>query len=151
NTNGELDVCGGVASIGNLVMNGGIFEICGSGGGAGGKVEIAHAATGGTITFGGGPAKLQIDDATNFHTALSGLHAGDTIDLAHQQVIAESYDGSVLNLTFSDNQTASLLLSGVPGDGFDISSDGNGGSDIVFRAKTVHWTASVDVGAHPAG
>jgi len=153
NTNGELDVCGGLALIGNLVMNGGVFEICGSGGGAGGKVEITHGATGGAIGFGTGPGTLQIDDAPNFHTTLSGAHAGDTIDLAHQQVIAESYDGSVLNLTFSDNHSASLLIPGVAENGFHIVSDGNGGSDVVFdtTAQTAHWTRSVDIAPHPAG
>jgi T5SS/PEP-CTERM-associated repeat protein len=131
NTNGELDVCGGVASIGNLVMNGGVFEICGSGGGAGGRVEIVHSSTGGAITFGTGAATLQIDDATNFHTAITNVQAGDTIDLANQQVVAETYDGSVLNLTFADNQTTSLLVSGNGNVQFDTISDGNGGSDVV--------------------
>lgn len=100
------------------------------------------AAAGTAVSFKGSGAAMQLNDAADFHGAISGFGAGNSIDL--RSVAYNPLTGPSLQyvagktgglLTVSDGaHTASLAMVGLySGSGFIVGSDGHDGSLITLR------------------
>ena len=127
---GTLDLTGSVTGTGVLDIGAGaILEI-------GAKVAatqgIAYTGTTGTLT---------IDSIAGAKQTISGLTAGDAIDLTGVKATSAVVNGSD-QLVISNGSTvvAQLQLAGsYLSDGFTVVSDGNGGSLITLSTVTTAW------------
>ena len=121
-----------------------------NGGAEGGLMELASAASAGTI-FGFGTSitnfnSLVFDDGAQWTVAgndsadgfgtlgISGFTAGDTIDLTGFVAVSETFASDALVLTDSGSNHETLNIQGTfTTNNFHIGSDGNGGTDITFQ------------------
>jgi hypothetical protein len=102
----------------------------------GGNVELNGTETGGSaITLSSypyGPVNLVIDHPQSV-APISGMQAGDTLDLKGVSTASATYDGSTLNITETGGQILSLAIQGqLTGDPLSVTSDGFGGSLVTW-------------------
>src|SRR5262249_33223659 len=141
---GTLDLESTVSAAGNIVvMTSGILEIDAN---QTSGVSFASDATG-TLRF-DHPynSSLPALSAFTFTGTISGLVEGDKIDLvnlaANTDVQSATVNGSVLTVKTVNEGTLTYTISTLPsGDGFKISSDGNGGTYLTV-AKVYDFTVS---------
>jgi autotransporter passenger strand-loop-strand repeat protein len=126
-------VAAALSGSGSLVAEGGGRLVTSGGAAFTGTRAIGG---GGPIAFAGANATLRIDGTTMPADVISGLAAGDTIDLAGVCFVAGGRAGraagNVLQVV-GGGQTHSLQLDpaeNFSGDSFRVSSDGSGGTDI---------------------
>jgi len=107
--------------------------------GSNSTLELAAGSSlNGTIAFGATAgvtnAVLKIDQPQDFNISINGLQIGDTIDVA-DPILTEAIDGNelILDDTAGDNFTYQIAGK-LAGNGFLISSDGSGGSNLTLEA-----------------
>ncbi len=93
---GEILASGGVLALdGNLTMSGGgSIAVAGSAG-----LDLIHGASGGVIGFTGADAVLTINDLAVESSGVSGMQAGDVIDLVGVAPSLVSYAGGTISAT----------------------------------------------------
>jgi hypothetical protein len=100
-----------------------------------------------TLTFGsikGGT--LKIDGTTMPTGSIRGLQVGDVIDLA-DPIKTEAIDGTTLILNDTSGRTFTCQIAGaIAGNGFQISNDGSGGSDLTLKAPPALDSQSTELG-----
>ncbi|HJU17220.1 MAG TPA: hypothetical protein VJ770_12210 [Stellaceae bacterium] len=134
---GTLVVKGDTLALGSIISD------------AGDKGAIRIAAEG-TATFTGvvgahehvaftsGTGTMQLDRPLSFKGAITGLRAGDTIDLVDQAADAVNFAGHRLTVTDSGAAVADLHLFGTfTSADFALSPDGHGGTDITLLTPDI--------------
>jgi autotransporter-associated beta strand protein len=132
---------------GNTFLNAGTLDLAAAG-----------AAGHGTIIFGAGIQTLRIESAAlsgiEFSNPITSFGTGDVIDLrglAFAIGATAGYDVSAHELRVTSNGVLKTLIINNPDFiAFNASSDGAGGTQVTL-VSGVHWIASSDIGAHPAG
>ena len=145
-------------SANRLIVEPGATFIGGVGGGTG-YLELAgtSAATLGTLGSSGitNFARLNFDNGSQWTvigdtsaggltaiSAITGFTTGDTIDLTGFNATSRTFASNALVLTNAATQHATLQIQGsFATSNFQITSDGSGGTDIIFSsAPTYAWT-----------
>lgn len=101
---------------------------------------LSLGATVGTseqVNFAGSGGTLALSEAGGFAGVLSGLAGGDTMDFLNASVSGAAISGEVLRIGVGFHvytfQLAQPLAAGV---GYAVSSDGHGGTNLVFTGRT---------------
>ena len=117
---GLLDISGPVTGSGQLAI------------GSGAELELG-AATAQTVGFGGNVGTLKLDQPGDLTGAITGLVAGDAIDLAGVQATSAVVNGSTLTVT-AGAQTYNYQVSGsgLATNTFAMEDDQHGGTDLVL-------------------
>ena len=165
NASGTIEATGGTLTIntGDTFTNSGAIAT-GSGGtlqvddvvagtgsgtiGSGGVMVFeAGVASGQTITFTDGTGTLKLADPGAFDATLTGLQAGDIIDLTNETVTSAVWNGSTL--TLNGTPVTFAISGGLPaGDTFAFMSDGggSGGTDLIVAPQLLTFSASPATG-----
>jgi Hint domain len=142
--NYRLIVDPGAVFVGAVNGGGGVLEFA-TGSGAGSLSGIGTSITNfATLQFDGGSPWSVSGNAAGLTamSAITGLTAGDTIDLTGFAATSESFAGGVLALTNSAAATAMLNFPDQPGIyAFAFAPDGAGGTDIAGAGsgQTLTW------------
>jgi len=112
---------------------------------AGGEATIASPGTD-AVVFAGSSGALVIQDAEGFHGEVSGLSGSDTIDLADLSFTAHTqatFVGTATGGTLTVSDGAEAVKIALTGDylssTWSVSSDGNGGTNVVDPAAFTDW------------
>ena len=160
-----LIVSSGGTTIGATAANGGIEEVMAGGVAsgtiiAGGTLELlgGGSAGAGAISFSGTRGTLRLDGMSMPSNTISGLVAGDAIDLAgvslasgglvglsSGNVLVVSAAGSAYDLQLDPSQDYSHIS-------FRLVSDGHGGTEVMAASGlSINLTYDASVGSAPAG
>ena len=122
---GQLDL----GAVGQDPGMNGVIEL-----GGGATIDFAAGvARGQSLVFAGPDASLAIDRPRAFHATISGLAAGDTIDLVGHAANGLAVTAGVLKVTDNGKVVADLRLFGsYTAADFTLVPDGQGGTDILF-------------------
>lgn len=76
---------------------------------------------------------LRLDDPSKFTGTISGITAGDIIDLVglDWKTLSVSFDGSILGISSGTDTFTYQIVDAAPGLSFGVQSDGAGGTDLV--------------------
>jgi hypothetical protein len=124
---GLVTASGGDLQIEGTVSGAGSFEIA-----PGAMLELGSGADSANVSF-GGVGRLALDDPAGFRGAISGLIAGDIIDLAGEAASFVSLSGGVLTVLVGGAQQSFNLSGALSGKVFSPVSDGAGGTDCVLE------------------
>ncbi len=129
--NGTISAGGGVLEIVGSITGTGDLAI-----GAGATLELSDADAE-PVTFDASTSTLRLDTPSRFSGAIDGLVAGDTIELPGIAVADAQVVGPNLIVATGVAQVFSFAVSGrLTGNSFTSTSDGHGGSDLVFGGQT---------------
>ena len=113
----------------------------------GATAEIAGASAQ-SVTFAGSTGILILNDALAFTGQVSGLAGSDAIDLADvsyspntQVTFLGNDNGGTLTVTDGTDTANIALVGDYLSSTWDLSSDGNGGTDVVDPVSTNTWQA----------
>ena len=134
---------GTVSDNGTLTASGGNLSIAALSGS--GKAVIAAGATltlnnplkltGGLAFATGGTDVLSLAGPSGNTSAISGFSNGDTIDIRNTVVTADTYKAGTLTLKSGTTKLGTLKFTGShTAANFTLSSDGHGGTDIIYAA-----------------
>ncbi len=132
---GTLDVAGGTVVLGGTeTATGGVRLDAGT-------LELAPTASvaGGTINF-NGPATLRLDAGGSLGATLTGLAAGDTVDLAgvaYGTALSAHVSGGTLSVTSGGTTVATAAAALPDGTAVRVLSDGAGGSALSLAQAPV--------------
>ena len=150
---GELTIESVLANAGTIAANGGTVNVTaavvnpttGSGSatiGDGGILEFqSSVGTDQTITFADATGTLALADPTGFHANVTGLVAGDTIDLTNispSSIASATIEGSklVVQETASGGTLYLDIAGDLSGDHFTVQGDSGSGSDLILTANS---------------
>ena len=127
-----------VANSGTITASGGALDITGavSGGGAlaitGSSSLELGGATSETVAFGAAGETLKLDQPGGFTGAITGLVAGDTIDLGGEIVTNAVINGTTLMVTTATGSTMSFQVAGtgLATTPIVLANDFHGGTDV---------------------
>ena len=125
--NGTITAAGGLLALNGPITGNGQLNI-----GVGATLELG-GATGETVSFGGNIGTLKIDNPASFTGTISGLAAGDVIDVDGLTVTSAVVNGSTLTLT-AGGQTFNYQVAGagLTGNVFALENDGHGGTILAL-------------------
>jgi hypothetical protein len=130
--NGLITATGGTLDIAGAVTGGGRADIA-----SGAEMEIGGpVAAGQTVSFGGAVGVLKLDDPADFKGAITGLVAGDTIDLAGATVTGFTLSPTALVVDTASGSLSLALSGDLNGLTFSPTSDGAGGTDLTLGAAS---------------
>jgi hypothetical protein len=158
---GPVEVAGSFVDTGSIAGSY-VFQID-----AGGSLELTAAEpNSGTVQFHGTGATLQLKSPASFAGRITGFAAGDILDLVGKNVASAKETDGDLTVTLKNGQVEQFNLTG-SAKGFQLKSDGHGGTDIVglnhatkavafalpvhddpadhFAASAHHYGASIDL------
>lgn len=138
---GTSTINAAIANVGTIAANSGTLALTGSVGGgsfdigSAAVLDIGAAARGGTMSFIGGGGLLRIDDAPDFADSITGMGAGNQIDLAGfaWDVSARSNfatavaGGGTLTITDAAGSVHLGFGTNYSAYSFTLASDGHGG------------------------
>jgi hypothetical protein len=138
-----------ITNAGVITANAGTLVIAGALNGAGALAINASSTlklTGGTsenVSFAGTDSQLILGTPAAFTGTLSGIEAGDSIDLAGEMASSASISGTSLLVTLTNHSVLDYTLaSALPMQGVSVSSDGGTGSELTFYQLPAAPTAA---------
>ncbi len=148
--NGVITASGGLLKLANALTGNGALQID-----TGATLEAAAATTAQeTVTFEGSGATLKIDTPTSFASVLAGFAPGDVIDLSKTAVTSVSSTGTTIAAVTAGGTISLALAAALTNEHLYLTSDGNGGTDIVaygYAQSSAHAPEPVAFGNHHVG
>ncbi len=152
-TGGTLAIHAAIVNAGTLKAEGGTLVVDGDISGTG----TATIGNGGTLDLGGADAQtvtfdglgtLRLEASSHFTGTISGLAAGDIIDLAGTVVTSAYFEGTTL---YVNGQPTAFDISVPGGDTIAFKSDGSGGTNLKVSPQVLSvGTPAPAVGAEGA-